>query len=156
MLVWLKQAKIDIWKSSPQTYISFYKVFFEKKHSKAPQANICDRDSLRPPRHSFFFLILPPFKNLRLKVLPSPQQKRGLILCQHISNPRFTDYWTWSFSSFSWLMIKRRILTELIIRFNNVLHKCQQRKLETRCYSFLLKILSVSLKLVQILLISLK
>ena len=52
-----KQAKIDIWKFSPQNHISFYKVFFDKKHSPPPpkkKANICDKDSLRTTRHSFF------------------------------------------------------------------------------------------------------
>ena len=57
-----KQAKIDILKFSPENHISFYKVFFDRKHSKLPLTNICGRDSLRPPTGTF--------QNLRLKVLP--------------------------------------------------------------------------------------
>ena len=80
MVVWLKQAKIDIWKFSPQNHISFYKVFFDKKHSKPPslplQANNCDSNSLRPTRHSFLFWS-DPFPNLGLKVVPPAEREGG-------------------------------------------------------------------------------
>ena len=80
MVVWLKQVKIDIWKFSPQNHISFYKVFFDKKHSKPPspplQANICDSNSLRPTRHSFLFWS-DPFPNLGLKVVPPAEREGG-------------------------------------------------------------------------------
>ena len=72
-----KQAKIDIWKFSPKDHILFYKVFFDRKHSKLAQANTCGRNSLRLPRHSFF-PDFPLFKIWDWRL--SPQQIKGLIL----------------------------------------------------------------------------
>ena len=80
MVVSLKQAKINNWRFSPQNHISFYKVFFDKKHSKPPspplQANICESNSLRPTRHSFLFWS-DPFPNLGLKVVPPAEREGG-------------------------------------------------------------------------------
>ena len=76
MIIWLKQAKIDIWKLSPQNDISFYKVFFDKKHSKPhPPAYICGKDSLRPPPDTQFFYdpLFPKFGTEGC----SPQHKEG-------------------------------------------------------------------------------
>ena len=41
----------------------------------SPQANICGKDSLRPPGTHFF--LIPPFQNLGLKVVPPPIRKEG-------------------------------------------------------------------------------
>ena len=60
-----------------KTIFHFIKYFFYRKHSKPPQANICGRDSLRPPRPSFFFWSPPPpFFKIWDWRLP-PQQMRG-------------------------------------------------------------------------------
>ena len=32
-----KQANTDIWKLSPQSHISLYLIFFDKKHTKPPR-----------------------------------------------------------------------------------------------------------------------
>ena len=76
MVVWLKQANIVIWKSSPQYHISFYKVFFDKKHSKPPvpkQVSLAETLWDPPPQTLISFLILP----LGLKVSPQAERGRG-------------------------------------------------------------------------------
>ena len=47
------------------TLITIFQVFFDKKHSKSPQANICGRDSFKTPQHSFFFCASPPPSKFR-------------------------------------------------------------------------------------------
>ena len=59
MVVWLKQAKTDIWKLSFQSHISFYSIL--NMLSPPPPKHISvGRDFLKPSRHSFFFLTNPP------------------------------------------------------------------------------------------------
>ena len=60
MVGWLKQAKFDIWKLSPQSCISFFSVFFWQETYYSPKENICSMDSLKPPRHPFFSDLQPP------------------------------------------------------------------------------------------------
>ena len=65
-------------------HISFYKVFFDKKQSprnkkqvppQAIMANICGRDSLRPPRYLFFSD--PAFSKFETEDCPPPSRIGG-------------------------------------------------------------------------------
>ena len=87
-----------------------------KKHSKSPSllASVYGRNSLRPPKHSFFFLI-PHFQNVVPKV-PHTQQKCGradevisiLINCEYHGcvcrkgTIRSPLYFLDSLSAFTW------------------------------------------------------
>ena len=81
MVVWLKHAKINHSKLSLQSQILFYKVFFDKKRTKpSPQASVCGRNSLSPPRHSFFS-DPPVFKIWKWKLSHQQTKVGRLILC---------------------------------------------------------------------------
>ena len=104
MVVWLKQAKFDIWKLSPQSCISFFSVFFWQETYYSPKENICSMDSLKPPRHPFFSDLQPPplffyIWNWRFPPpLPPGRIKEGLILCI-LKNLSVTLVKNWLFSS---------------------------------------------------------
>ena len=74
----MRRAWIDIWKWSLQSRISFYKFFFDKKHSNPPSpshANIYGRD-WRPPSPpsqagTHFFSDPPFFKSLDWRCPPA-------------------------------------------------------------------------------------
>ena len=105
-------------KLSPQCHILFYKVIFDKKHSKPTQVNIFGSNSLIPPGINIFFWSS-LFKLWHRKLPPTPQ-KGGSWECDinvkdylYISNKytvsiaikkgfpfRISMYWDW-FSSFS-------------------------------------------------------
>ena len=56
-----KTGQVQQLKLSPQSHTLLLKVFFDKKHSKPRQTNICGRNPLSSPgTHSF--LIHPVFK----------------------------------------------------------------------------------------------
>ena len=75
-----------------KTIFHFVKSFLTRNIVSSPQANICGRDSLRPPG-THFFSDPPPFKNLGLKVVPPIEREigggggGGLILCGPIVKP---------------------------------------------------------------------
>ena len=106
MVVWLKQAKFDIWKLSPQSCISFFSVFFWQETYYSPKENICSMDSLKPPRHPFFSDLQPPppsfstfgIEGSRPPPLPPGRIKEGLILCI-LKNLSVTLVKNWLFSS---------------------------------------------------------
>ena len=60
------------WKiKSSKPYFALLSLFWQETYYNPPaihQANICERDSLRPSWHSVF--LIPPFQNLELKVVP--------------------------------------------------------------------------------------
>ena len=82
-----------------KTIFHFTKSFFDKKQSKSPQANICGKDLLRPPRHSFFFSDHPLLKiwNWRLSL----RQKRGgetdTVVDKKLWTNRSMRFWAWFF-----------------------------------------------------------
>ena len=63
MVIWLKQAKIDIWKLSPKKHVSFTKSFLRRNIVSPPPGKYLCKDPLRPPRHFFFWPppLHPPF-----------------------------------------------------------------------------------------------
>ena len=73
-------------KVSPQSWILFLKVFFDKKHCKTPQTNIWGRNSLKFPRHFFFFSNPPPFHNLGLEVIPQQKGEADIVSSEHSNN----------------------------------------------------------------------
>ena len=64
-------------KLSPQSYVLFSKVFFDKKYSKLSHANIHGRNSLNVFRKSFF-------SDAPLEVKGVSQQKGGSWYCVYI------------------------------------------------------------------------
>ena len=67
----------DIWKLSPQNHISFYKVFFDKKHSKPPGKYLCQ--GLVKTTQALIFFLITPFSKFGTEGCP-PSKKGGLIL----------------------------------------------------------------------------
>ena len=124
-----KQAKIDIWKFSPENHILFYKVSCDKKHSKPPRQNICGRNSLRPPPPApgtHFFPDSPLFKiwdrslstsrntgwggGWYCDILPTVTEKRFLVWNYSFSGP--TNIYLLEFSS----RIKCQMCSKLTIK----------------------------------------
>ena len=78
MVVWLKQAKINI--NSKQSSIMFYKVSFDKKHSKLPfPGQYMLLELFKSPRHSFFWFSLFGIRVQDWKL--TPQKGRRLYIC---------------------------------------------------------------------------
>ena len=83
MVVWLKQAKIDIWKFSLKNHISFYKVFFDKKHIKPtlppshhPSGKFLWQGLFKTPKTLIFFWS-PYFQNLGLKIFSPAEREQA-------------------------------------------------------------------------------
>ena len=79
------------WKiKSSKPYFALLSLFWQetyynpnRPHPPAThQANICDRDSLRPSWHSVF--LIPPFQNLELKIVP-PVERVGSWYSENVS-----------------------------------------------------------------------
>ena len=79
-----KVKKHEIEKSIHASNILFYTAFFHKKHSKATQANIRDRNSVSPPKHSFFSD--PTFQISELKITPLSYNRKVYS---------FSSTWKW-------------------------------------------------------------
>ena len=79
MGVWLEQAKIGIWKLSPQRHISFYSVFFDRKYTKAPRQISVAGSLWKLPKPSIFFFDL-HFSKFETESCP-PSRKCGDLYC---------------------------------------------------------------------------
>ena len=77
MVIWLKQAKIDIWKLSPKKHVSFTKTFLRRNIVSPPQANICARTLYDLPGTLFFLTPTPPPPFLKFGTEGCPPAEGG-------------------------------------------------------------------------------
>ena len=85
LVVWLKQAKINIWNWALKATILFYKIFYDKEHISPPGKNTCERNSLSLPGTHFVFLIL-LFSKFRT------QKLFLLLLCPYYLSVNLSSY----------------------------------------------------------------
>ena len=117
-----------------KTLFYFTKSFFGKKHSEAPQTNICGKDSLTPPS-THFFLIL-PFSKFGTEGCP-PKQKGGW---------GWGGLTLWTFSLSSWFnfsldMLKYKLPWSLVANLKGhfvwlhpLINRCHSRSFQMRMF----------------------